>query len=70
MWLSLFFNMMRLTFLNKNLITLNNKQTKSTTHFTMHSAHKKSHIIDHDNKTNIKSASINYTQNSINSLSI
>ena len=48
MWLSSFFNMMRLMFLNKNPITLNIKQ-KSTTHFTMYSAHKKSHIIDHDN---------------------
>lgn len=49
MWLSSFFNMMRLMFLNKNPITLNIKQ-KSTTHFKMYSAHKKSHIIDHDNK--------------------
>lgn len=42
MWLSLFFNMMGLMILNKNLITLNIKQ-KSTTYFTMYSAHKKSH---------------------------
>lgn len=67
MWLSPFFNMMRLTILNRNLITLNIKQTKSTTHFTTYSAHK-NHILLIMITTDIKSPSINYTQSSINSL--
>ena len=54
MWLSPFFNMMRLTILNKNLITLNIKQTKKAPHISQRIVLIKNHIIVHDNNNGYK----------------